>query len=46
VAPQQRALLRELPDFWKEDTSSWAVEISVSTVRGERYTNQLSWKQP
>jgi tetratricopeptide (TPR) repeat protein len=46
VAPQQRALLRELPDFWKEDTSSWSVEISVSTVRGERYTNQLSWKQP
>jgi tetratricopeptide (TPR) repeat protein len=46
VAPQQKALLRELPDFWKEDITSWSVEVSVSTARGDRYTNQLSWKQP
>jgi tetratricopeptide (TPR) repeat protein len=46
VAPQQRALLRELPDLWKEDTTSWAVEVTVTTARGERYTNQVSWKQP
>ncbi|HEY3120627.1 MAG TPA: serine/threonine-protein kinase [Vicinamibacteria bacterium] len=46
VAPQQKALLRELPDFWKEDTSSWTVDVTVATVRGERYTNQLTWKQP
>ena len=27
VAPQQRALLRELPDLWKEDTTSWSMEV-------------------
>jgi serine/threonine protein kinase len=44
VAPQQRALLRELPDLWKEDTSSWSMEVVVRTTRGETYRNQVSWK--
>jgi tetratricopeptide (TPR) repeat protein len=44
VAPQQRALLRELPDLWKEDTASWSLEVMVRTVRGETYRNQVSWK--
>jgi serine/threonine-protein kinase len=44
VAPQQRALLRELPDLWKEDTSSWSMDVLVRTVRGETYRNQVNWK--
>jgi tetratricopeptide (TPR) repeat protein len=44
VAPQQRALLRELPDLWKEDTASWSMEVVVRTTRGETYRNQVSWK--
>jgi len=44
VAPQQRALLRELPDLWKEDTASWSMEVVVRTVRGETYRNQVNWK--
>jgi serine/threonine protein kinase len=44
VAPQQRALLRELPDLWKEDTSSWSMEVVVRTTRGETYRNQVNWK--
>jgi len=44
VAPQQRALLRELPDLWKEDTTSWSMEVVVRTIRGETYRNQVSWK--
>ncbi|HVR71106.1 MAG TPA: hypothetical protein VMT87_09715, partial [Vicinamibacteria bacterium] len=44
VAPQQRALLRELPDLWKEDTSSWSMEVVVRTARGETYRNQVAWK--
>jgi tetratricopeptide (TPR) repeat protein len=44
VAPQQKAVLLSLPDFWKEDTTSWAMEITVRTVRGETYKNQVSWR--
>jgi hypothetical protein len=44
VAPQQRALLRELPDLWKEDTSSWSMEVMVRTSRGETYRNQVTWR--
>jgi serine/threonine-protein kinase len=44
VAPQQRALLRELPDLWKEDTSSWSMEVVVRTTRGETYRNQVTWR--
>jgi len=44
VAPQQRALLREFPDLWKEDTTSWSMEVTVRTARGETYKNMVSWK--
>jgi tetratricopeptide (TPR) repeat protein len=44
VAPQQRALLREFPDLWKEDTTSWSMEVTVRTDRGETYKNTVSWK--
>ena len=30
VAPQQRALLLELPDLWKEDTTSWSMEVGCA----------------
>jgi tetratricopeptide (TPR) repeat protein len=45
VAPRQKALLLATStDMWKEDTASWQMEVTVTTVRGERYTNTLSWK--
>jgi serine/threonine-protein kinase len=44
VAPRQRALLRELPDTWKEATTSWSMEVTVRTPRGETYTNQVTWQ--
>ncbi|PYQ52928.1 MAG: hypothetical protein DMF78_10295 [Acidobacteria bacterium] len=44
VAPQQKALLMSATETWKEDTSNWAMEVTVRTVRGERYTNQVTWK--
>jgi tetratricopeptide (TPR) repeat protein len=44
VAPRQRAVLRELPDIWKEETTSWAMEVTVRTERGETYTNQVTWR--
>jgi tetratricopeptide (TPR) repeat protein len=44
VAPREKALLRELPDLWKEDTSTWVMEVVVRTARGETYKNEVSWK--
>jgi tetratricopeptide (TPR) repeat protein len=44
VAPGQRALLMDTTQQWKEETSSWSMEVAVRTARGERYTNQVEWK--
>jgi serine/threonine protein kinase len=44
VAPKQKALLLSLPDLWKEDITSWTMEIVVHTTRGETYKNQVTWK--
>jgi hypothetical protein len=44
VAPRQKALLLATPDFWKEDTTAWVMEVVVRTARGETYKNQYSWK--
>ncbi|PYQ14825.1 MAG: hypothetical protein DMF80_11500 [Acidobacteria bacterium] len=44
VAPQQKALLMSSRDIWKEDVTAWSMEVTVRTVRGETYKNQVSWK--
>jgi hypothetical protein len=44
VAPRQRALLREVADQWKEETSAWSMEATVRTTRGEVYSNQVTWQ--
>jgi tetratricopeptide (TPR) repeat protein len=45
VAPRRRALVFQLrPQLWKQDTTSWAMEIVVYTARGDTYRNTLTWK--
>jgi tetratricopeptide (TPR) repeat protein len=44
VAPQQRAVVMSTSEAWKEDTTSWQMEVTIHTARGERYTNQVTWK--
>jgi hypothetical protein len=44
VAPQQRAVVMSTTEAWKEDTTSWQMEVTIHTSRGERYTNQVTWK--
>jgi serine/threonine-protein kinase len=45
VAPRQRALLYSIgPDVWKEDTTTWVLEVMVRTLRGETYKNTVTWK--
>ncbi len=44
VAPQERALLEELPGVWREDVSDWAVEAVVTSKVQDVYRNRLTWK--
>jgi hypothetical protein len=44
VAPYDRVLLREIHDLWREDTTSWQMEVTVRTDRGETYKNEVIWK--
>jgi len=45
VAPQQKALIYNLAgNIWKEDTSSWTMEVVIHTDRGETYKNQVTWR--
>jgi tRNA A-37 threonylcarbamoyl transferase component Bud32/tetratricopeptide (TPR) repeat protein len=45
VAPQQKALLLDLSgNVWKEDTTSWTMDVTVHTMAGESYANQVAWK--
>jgi tetratricopeptide (TPR) repeat protein len=44
VAPQQRAVVMSTAEAWKEDTTSWQMEVTIHTARGEKYTNQVTWK--
>ena len=44
VAPRQRALVAELPDFWSVEIRTWSIDPLVLTARGEGYKNQLAWK--
>jgi len=44
VAPQQRAVVMSTAEAWKEDTTSWQMEVTITTARGEKYVNQVTWK--
>jgi eukaryotic-like serine/threonine-protein kinase len=44
IAPAQRALLLSTSDVWKEDTTSWSMEVLVRTARSETYRNKVEWK--
>jgi len=44
VAPAQKALVMSSTEAWKEDTTGWAMEVTIKTTRGESYRNQVNWK--
>ena len=44
-SPILRAVLgEELTSRALVDTTSWSMEVTIRTARGERYTNQVTWK--
>jgi eukaryotic-like serine/threonine-protein kinase len=44
VAPAQTALILSPSDVWRDDTTSWSMEVLVQTVRGDTYKNKVEWK--
>jgi eukaryotic-like serine/threonine-protein kinase len=45
VAPRQKAVLLSQPDnIWREEFTSWSMEVIVHTARGETYRNQATWR--
>ncbi len=44
LEPQQRVLLAELPGTWQADTKTWAVEVNVTSARGDTLKNTLNWR--
>ena len=44
VAPQQRALVAEATGSWREGTTAWAAEATVTAGKGESLRNTLAWR--
>jgi hypothetical protein len=44
VGTQQRVLLQEVPGVWPESVNSWALEVVVTSNRGDTFKNQLTWR--
>jgi hypothetical protein len=44
VQPQQRVALREVSGVWQEGTSSWNLEVSVVSDRGDVFKNTVTWR--
>lgn len=44
VTPGQRALLASVTAAWKDGTTSWSLEVVVTSARAETYTSRASWR--
>jgi len=44
IAPQQRALVAESSGSWRDGTTSWLAEATLSAAKNENLRNTLTWK--
>jgi len=44
AAPHQTAPVFEISDNWKDETTSWSMEVTLRTTAQETYRNSLTWK--
>jgi hypothetical protein len=44
VAPRQRDVIGVFSDTWKPTVASWAMDVTVTSDRGDVYKNQVAWK--
>ena len=44
IAPQQRALVAESAGSWRDGTTAWATEVTVSAGKGDSLKNAITWR--
>ncbi len=44
IAPQQRALVAEAAGSWREGTTSWATDVTVTAGKGDSLRNTITWR--
>jgi hypothetical protein len=44
VGTQQRVQLQEVPGVWQDGVNAWALDVVVTSNRGDTFKNQLSWR--
>lgn len=44
VSPKKREVIGTFADVWRENTATWAMDITVTSERGDVYKNQVTWK--
>ena len=44
VGPKQRAAIGNFSDVWRDTTANWAMDVTVTSDKGDVYKNQIVWK--
>jgi IPT/TIG domain len=44
VNTRQRTVIGVFSDVWREDVVAWAMDVTVTSDRGDVYKNQVTWK--
>jgi hypothetical protein len=44
LEPGQRVLLSEVPGTWQASTTSWSLEVVVTSSRNDTFRSQLTWR--
>ena len=44
IAPQQRSLVAETTGSWRDGTTAWATEATITAGKGESLKNTLTWR--
>ncbi len=44
VGPKERAVIGAFSDTWRDTIATWAMDVTVTSDRGDIYRNQVAWK--
>jgi hypothetical protein len=44
VGPKKTGVIASFSDTWRDTIATWAMDVTVTSDRGDVYKNQLTWK--
>jgi len=44
VGPKKKNVIASFSDTWRDTISTWAMDVTVTSDRGDIYKNQIAWK--